>query len=227
MGTSPTPAVLLFDVNETLLDLDALRPGIAAAAGGSDVTGEWFARLLHGSLVANHLGRYRPFGEIAIEALQSVAARHGVDLDAAAAAAVMTGMASLPAHPDVVPALDRLRRAGLRMAALTNGSAGIVAMQLDGPGLAGYFEQAISVDEVRRFKPAPEVYLAAALRLDVAVDRVMMVAAHDWDVLGAQSIGMQGAFVARPGTRWGPVDRSPDLSVPDLGVLADLLLAET
>jgi 2-haloacid dehalogenase len=227
MATSPAPSVLLFDVNETLLDIAALRPGIAAAVGGNDVIGEWFARLLHGSLVANHLGRYRPFGEIAVEALQSVAARHGIDLDPPAAAAAVAGMASLPAHPDVAPALDRLRRAGLRMAALSNGSTDTVAAQLDAAGLAAFFEQAISVDQVRRFKPAPEVYLTAALRLDVEVDRVMMVASHDWDVLGAQSIGMSGAFLARPGARWGPVDRSPDLTAPDLGGLADLVLAGT
>jgi 2-haloacid dehalogenase len=227
MATSPAPSVLLFDVNETLLDVAALRPGIAAAVGGKDVMGEWFARLLHGSLVANHLGRYRPFGEIAVEALQAVAARHGVDLDPTAAVDVVAGMVSLPAHPDVAPALDRLRRAGLRMAALSNGSTDTVVAQLDTAGLAVFFEQAISVDQVRRFKPAPEVYLTAAVRLDVEVDRAMMVASHDWDVLGAQSIGMRGAFLARPGARWGPVDRSPDLSAPDLVALADLVLAGT
>jgi 2-haloacid dehalogenase len=58
------PELLVFDVNETLLDLATLHPAFVDALGSADAMGEWFARLLHGSLVANHSGRYRPFGEI-------------------------------------------------------------------------------------------------------------------------------------------------------------------
>jgi 2-haloacid dehalogenase len=219
------PEVLVFDVNETLLDLGHLRSRFAEALGDADLMGEWFARMLHGSLVANHLGAHRPFGLIGAETLMTVAQRRGIPLDPAVAAALVEGMRALPAHPDVAGALDRLAGAGFRLVALTNGSADTVADQLANAGIADRFERAMSVEAVGRFKPAPEVYLHAAAVLDVDIDRMLMVAAHDWDVLGARSVGMPGAFLARPGVVWGMPDDPPGIVAYDLAGAADQIVA--
>ena len=131
-----------------------------------------------------------------------------------------------PAHPDVAPALASLAEAGFRMATLTNGSSDTVAEQLDSSGLARFFEKAISVDAVRRFKPAPETYLHAAVVLGADLDSTLMVAAHDWDIVGARSVGIHGAFVARPGVVWGIPDDPPELVGADLASIAAQLIAE-
>ena len=222
-----SPQVLVFDVNETLLDLSALRPSFADVFGSVEPMGEWFARMLHGSLVANHTNRYRPFGLIGTEALLTLAQRRGVDLDPDRAVSIVLEMRRLPAHPDVPAALDRLRTAGFRLVTLTNGSADAVADQLSNAGLTAYFERAISVDEVRQFKPAPAVYLHASAMLGVDVDRALMVAAHDWDIIGARSIGMPGAYLARPGAVWGLPDHPPDLVGVDLAAVADQLVEQS
>ncbi|MDH3471999.1 MAG: haloacid dehalogenase type II [Acidimicrobiia bacterium] len=221
-----SPQLLLFDVNETLLDVKALSGGFAGIFGTSDPMGEWFARMLHGSLVANHTDRYRPFGLIGAEALMVLAAKRGVDLDSGEAVTLVESMRRLPAHPDVAPALASLAEAGFRMATLTNGSSDTVAEQLDSSGLARFFEKAISVDAVRRFKPAPETYLHAAVVLGADLDSTLMVAAHDWDIVGARSVGIHGAFVARPGVVWGIPDDPPELVGADLASIAAQLIAE-
>lgn len=214
------PELILFDVNETLLDLSALRPRFEEVFGSAEPMGEWFARMLHGSLVANHTRRFRSFGTIGAEALVVLAKKRGVELGEEQAARVVEGMRSLPPHPDVAAALDRLAAAGYRLATLTNGSVDVVADQVTNAGIAHRFERRISVDEVGRFKPAPEVYLHAAAVLGTEVDRALLVAAHDWDVIGARSVGMPGAFLTRPGVVWGLPDPLPDLVAPDLGALA-------
>lgn len=219
------PQVVVFDVNETLLDLGGVRAALVGAIGPTAPAGEWFARLLHGSLVANHLGRHPSFEDIAADECVRVAHAHGVALDRDLAVATVSTLRSAPAHADVAPALERLRLAGVRLAVLSNGSADMLAGQFAGAGLADFFEMAISADEVGRFKPAPEVYLSAAVRLGVDLDAMLMVAAHDWDVLGARSVGIPGAFVARPRSAWCMPDPLPHLTVPDLGILADRLLA--
>ena len=221
-----SPQLLLFDVNETLLDVKALSGGFAGIFGTSDPMGEWFARMLHGSLVANHTDRYRPFGLIGAEALMVLAAKRGVDLDSGEAVTLVESMRRLPAHPDVAPALASLAEAGFRMATLTNGSSDTVAEQLDSSGLARFFEKAISVDAVRRFKPAPETYLHAAVVLGADLDSTLMVAAHDWDIVGARSVGIHGAFVARPGVVWGIPNDPPELVGADLASIAAQLIAE-
>jgi 2-haloacid dehalogenase len=218
------PEVLVFDVNETLLDLAGLRPVFEAALGTAEPMGEWFARMLHGSLVSNHANAYRPFGTIGVEALLTVAKKRDVDLTTEQATEVVGTMRRLPPHPDVEPALAALAAAGYRMVTLTNGSRDAVTDQIGNAGFSGYFEALLSVDDVRRFKPAPEVYLMAAARLGVEIDELLMVAAHDWDILGARTVGCPGAYVERPGAVWGLPDPLPAIVGPDLGAVAETLV---
>ena len=172
--------------------------------------------MLHGSLVANHVGSYRSFAMIGVEALLMVASKKGIDLSGDDAADIVSGMRQLPPHSDVVEGLTTLREAGMRMITLTNGSTDAVVDQIVNAGLSEFFELTLSVDEVRRFKPAPEVYLMAAARLGVEIDEMVMVAAHDWDIVGARSVGCPGAYIARPGAIWSLADPLPDIVGPTL-----------
>lgn len=218
------PELLVFDVNETLLDLSPLKIDFEDVFGKSAPLGEWFARMLHGSLVANQLDDYRAFGVIGVEALLLVAERHGVDLDEATATEVVTRLAILPAHLDVIPALERLLDAGFRTAALTNGSTKAANVQIENAGLHTFIQRVISVEEVGRFKPDPSTYRYAARAMDVDVSRSMMVSAHDWDVNGAIRSGAQGAFVGRPGSIWTLPAPVPEVTGADLREIADVLI---
>lgn len=213
--------LVVFDVNETLLDVAALRPAFEEAVGDAVSLSEWFARMLHRSLVANHIGRYQPFGELGVEALVWLAERSGVALDADSARRVVAGMRHLPPHPDVVAGLGGLAAAGHRLVTLTNGSGDAVEEQMRTSGLDRFFERRLSVDAVGRFKPSPEVYLHAAATCGVEIDRMVMVAAHDWDVAGAQSVGAVGCFVGRQ--PWGISGVTPTISVDDVEGIAPAL----
>lgn len=221
------PEIVFFDVNETLLDLAGLQPRFVELFGTADPLGEWFVRMLHGSLVANHTHRYRPLDLIGAEALTVLGQKRGVEVSVDQAAALVEAMTELAPHPEVPAALDELRAEGFRLAALTNNSNDVLTAQLANAGIADRFERAISVEAVGRFKPAPEVYLHAAAIAGVEVDRGLMVASHDWDLLGARSVGMPGAFVARPGAVWGLPDGPPEIVGPDLAVVARLLVGLT
>lgn len=216
--------VLVFDVNETLLDLAALRDPFARAFGDAAPLGEWFARLLHASLAATLTDSYEDFASIGRRALEAAAARRGVDLPDADRDAILGTMRRLPAHPDVPDALERLRSAGFPLATLTNSSGDLVRAQLEHAGLLELFDQVLSVEEVRRYKPAPEPYLMAAERLGVPPSAMRMVAAHDWDVWGAIRAGCAAAYVARTDVPF-VLGRPPDLAGPDLSAVAEAILA--
>lgn len=218
------PELLVFDVNETLLDLSPLKIDFEDVFGKTAPMGEWFARMLHGSLVSNHLDDYRAFGVIGVEALLLVAEKHGVELDEATATEVVTRLAILPAHLDVIPALERLLDAGYRTAALTNGSTKAANVQIENAGLHTFIQRVVSVEEVGRFKPDPSTYRHAARVMDVDVERSLLVSAHDWDVAGALSAGAQAAFVRRPGTVWTLPTPMPDVAGFDLRDIADQLV---
>jgi 2-haloacid dehalogenase len=137
-------------------------------------------------------------------------------------------MRELPPHPEVPEALDGLRDAGLRLAALTNNTAEVAEAQLSNAGLSDRFERILSADTVGRLKPAPEPYRAAAEALGVETSQVRLVAAHAWDVAGAMRAGCAAAFVARPGMVLDPLAEPPDVVGTDLSeAAASIIAAET
>lgn len=212
--------IIVFDVNETLLDLSALDESFADVFGTPGVKGEWFARLLHLSTVASVVGIYRDLGVLGAAALDATAAGRGVEIDEARRGAILGRMRSLPAHGDVAEGLGALRDAGFRMAALTNSGLESAQTVLTNAGLAEWFGAILSVESTGVFKPRPEPYRAAAERLGVDIAAVRMVAAHDWDIAGAAAAGAATAFLRRPSQTYAEVLGAPDLEAATLPALA-------
>ena len=119
---NPRPEVLLFDVNETLLDTAPLKQRVGDLLQDPSAGTLWFTTMLQYSLVLTVSGQYKPFPEIGGAVLQMLARNSDLSLSHDDAMALMAGMKSLAPHRDVEPALDRLRQAGVRMATLTNSS---------------------------------------------------------------------------------------------------------
>ena len=218
------PCIMVFDVNETLLNVRFLEPHFEQVFGDKSALREWFGLLLLHSEVATIAGPYFDFGTIARAALQMTASARGVMLSNGQEDEILAGMSSLPPHPEVAPALQKLKDAGLRLVTLTNNSARVVEAQMKASGLAPYFEHSFSVDEIRRFKPAPEAYQMVAGSLGVETKDLRLVAAHAWDIVGAMQAGCAGAFISRPGKVLFPLAPPPDITGPDLAVVANRIL---
>jgi 2-haloacid dehalogenase len=217
------PKVLLFDVNETLLDLAPIQKSVNAILRDENGARLWFSGLLHHSLVMTVSDQHVDFVEIGAAVLQMLARNRDIMLTTDAAKQALGAMRRLPAHPDVAPALVRLQRAGYRLATLTNSSQAGVAAQLEYSQLTDFFEQQLSVQTPRQFKPHHAVYAWAATAMGAAASECMLVAAHGWDVAGAKWAGMQTAFIARPGQQLFPLALPPDINVADFSALADAL----
>ena len=214
----PKPKVLIFDVNETLLDLAPLKASVGKALGGrEEFVPLWFSTMLHYSLVETLSGNYHSFGEIGTAALKMVAESQGIELEYQDAKdAVVTPLLSLPPHHDVVNGLKMLSEDGFRAVSLTNSSAEAAETQLRNAGLTDLFEKCYSVESVKMYKPHMDTYGMVIHDLGVRPEEAMMVAAHAWDLAGAKNVGLQTAFIARPGTALYPNVAKPDYVVNDL-----------
>lgn len=217
--------VLLFDVNESLLDLNALRPHFERVFGNGEVLTEWFAQVLRSAMLSVITEQYSDFAKVGRSALDMVAQRYGVSLSDADRKDIVGGMRSLPPHPDVLPGFEKLHAAGYRMASLTNSPPAVAKAQLENSGLAKFLEKIISVDEVKSLKPAAKVYHHAARVMGVTPGKARLIAAHSWDVAGAMSAGCKAAFIARKGMVLNPLFAAPDIVAPDLLQVADRIIA--
>jgi len=145
--------IIVFDVNETLLDLAPVRGWFADRFDENPSASAWFSELLRLSFVSSVVDRYVPFTELAAAALGTVAARCRARIDDDDLATVRSLLTTLPAHSDVPSGLDRLRSSGFTLAALTNSPQSTAETQLANAGIDDRFDAIMSVDMVRRFKP--------------------------------------------------------------------------
>jgi 2-haloacid dehalogenase len=220
------PQVLVFDVNETLVDIGWLEPLFARLFDDKQVMREWFAQLILYSEAITLSGLYATFGQLGVGALRMIGNTHGVPIADSDADELRSRMRSMPAHRDVEPALRRLRDAGFRLVTLTNSAPDPQGSVLQRAGLDHYFERFFSVHEVRRFKPAPEVYRLVAGSLGIELSAMCLIAAHTWDTIGAQAVGCTAALITRPGNAALPVEGvpQPDIVAADLASTADEII---
>jgi 2-haloacid dehalogenase len=216
--------IMVLDVIETMLDINALEPHFARAFGDGQVLKEWFANLLLYSNVATVAGPYADFGMVAGAVLDMTAAAHGKTLSADDRGRILQGTLTLPPHPDVKEGLQRLKAAGFRLVTLTNSAPATVAQQLRNGGLTDFFERAFSVDAVKKFKPSADAYQYVARELGVMPGDLRMIAAHAWDIVGAMRAGCAAAFVSRPGHALFPLGPKPDITAADLRAVADRII---
>ena len=219
------PAAILFDSNETLLDLAALDPAFREAFGDVAARRTWFKQVQELFMTAIATERYRPFDQLAELALDMTAQQLGMaEVPEAGRKRILSELPTLPLHADVRPALDRLRGAGVRVAVLTNSTPKAIRAQMTANGIADDFERLLSVDAVERYKPAREAYAYASRELGVEPGELLLVAAHSWDCAGAMAAGCRAAFVRRPGQALDPKGPQPELDVKTLFALVDAVL---
>lgn len=220
------PSVLVFDVNETLIDIAWLNPLFERLFGDKRVLREWLGHLVTYSMTITLAGLYKDFFSLGQGLLQMVGDIHGVSIQPSDIDEIKKRMMTMPAHADVVKGLQKLKSAGFRMVSLTNSPPNPNGQSpLEHAGLAPFFERQFTIQTMRAYKPAPLTYHLVAQELDVPPSSCCMVAAHVWDTIGAQSAGFSAALVTRPGNALLPVPGlpQPNFVAPDLPTLAAML----
>ncbi|WP_158808008.1 haloacid dehalogenase type II [Beijerinckia sp. L45] len=222
------PKVLVFDVNETMLDFEVMSPLFERMFGDERVLREWFGQLIMYSMTITHAGLYADFFALGQGCLRMLGDIHAVEISDADVDEIGRTMATMPAHPEVLEGLERLKDAGFRLMTLTNSSprSGKTS-PLENAGVAHLIEQQYYVQQARAYKPAPVVYQMVAQELGVPASSCCMVAAHVWDTVGAQAQGFSGALVKRRGNAPLPVKGlpQPHIVTPDFQALADELIS--
>jgi 2-haloacid dehalogenase len=164
---------------------------------------------------------HTPYREIGQRAVAHVMDRCGIAYTQDEVRALVAEIEKLAPFPDVVAALARLRAAGYKLAILSNGDRDMLAAA--GPHIGFRFDHVISVEEAGYFKPHWKTYAKAAEIIGEEPARILFVANHAFDCIGAKSFGMRSAFIDRRKRPFGHTPHQPDLVVADFAELAAAL----
>ena len=217
------PALVVFDVNETLSDLGPMAAAFERVGLAGHEAPAWFAGILRDAFALTCVGENPAFATIAAEAAGLRLAAAGVpDVDRAVDE-VMSAFTSLGVHPDVVPGIRALREAGVRLVTLSNGSSAVAEGLLGRAGVADQVERMLSVADAGAWKPHPQAYAYALDVCGVAAQDAMLVAVHPWDIDGAARAGLRTGWLRRGAGGYPSYARAPEVAAGDLVELAALL----
>lgn len=212
---------VLFDMNETVLDLNLLKEKFAEHFEDKHVVKYWFARLLHSSTVIGGMDDYTDFGKLAEAALQSIFLEDDKELTDEIKTDILGSFRKLPAYDDVTEALELLKEHDIKVIAVTNSSYEMLEKQLTNSGLKDLFDVYYSVDSVKRYKPFEAIYQYVLNEEKIKAEETVMVATHDWDLYGAKKAGLTTAYIKRKKDLYNPYYLEPDLAGGNLVDLAE------
>jgi len=213
------PAALVFDAYGTLFDVhsvvalcDELWPG-----RGTELSQLWRTKQLEYTWLRSLMGRYEGFARVTEAGLRYACAALQLPYDDAKRDRLMRAYLNLATFPEVTETLRKLH--GIKLAILSNGAPAMLRDVVSNSGLAGLIPDVLSVDELKIYKPAPQVYQLAVDRLGVPAKAIGFVSSNCWDAAGAKSFGFRTFWVNRAGAPLDGLGFAPD---HELGSLAEL-----
>jgi 2-haloacid dehalogenase len=216
--------ICVFDAYGTLFDFNSAVARHRSVIGPkADALAEmWRSKQIQYTWLRNGMGSYAKFWQVTGEALDHCLAAHGI-ADAGVRDKLMGAYLALDPFPEVPAMLDALKRAGLRLAILSNGNPEMLDAMVTASGLAERFEAVLSVDAVQVYKPDPRVYRLVEARCGVTTDKVCFLSSNCWDAHGAAHFGFATVWVNRGGAPDDNLPGRPVATIKELSRLPSLL----
>jgi 2-haloacid dehalogenase len=217
--------LIVFDVNETLLDLQTMESIFTRIFGDKNAMRLWFDDLILYSAALTVAGCYVPFTEIGGAVMKMLADIRGIKIDDKDKKELTEKFSTMPPYNEVPAALRKLRDAGFRLFTLTDNLLEVQTRQLEHGGIVDLFERRFSADGVKHHKPSRQAYAYVEKELGVKPADLCLIACHTWDTLGAVAAGWQAALIKRAGNDVLGVGPQPQIVGRDLNDVADQLIA--
>lgn len=221
-------ATIGFDVYGTLVDPLEMNRHLRALLGGQagPFAALWREKQLEYTFRRGLMRQYVSFDLCTAQALRYVVQSLAADVSEADQARLLAQYRELPPFPDALPGITRLKAAGHTVVAFSNGVEATVRALLDYAGILPALDGVISVDDMRTFKPDPDVYVHLTRRVNQPVAETWLVSGNPFDVIGAKAVGLRAAWVRRnPDTAFDPWGIEPDCVVTNCDEFANWMAA--
>ncbi len=215
-----------FDIYGTLVDPlemnEHLRPIVGEKADRFSKL--WREKQIEYTFRRGLMRNYENFGVCTRQALVFAAHALGVDLSEEVQEKLLEEYQNLRPFPDVIPGISSLKKEGRVLVAFSNGVEATARTLLERAGILAHLDGVVSVDDLKTFKPDPEVYRYMARRLQRMPYETWLVSSNPFDVIGAKNAGLRTIWLKRkPDAQFDPWGIEPDLVATDLEALAEKL----
>jgi 2-haloacid dehalogenase len=209
---------VIFNPKPVFALAETLFPGRGEALGNA-----WRVRQFEYTWLRTLAGRYADFWQVTGEALSFAAKLLKLDMTPEKHGQLMQAYLTLKAHPDVPPALETLRRQGIRLGFLSNMTEAMLHAATRSAGLDSLFEQVLSTDRVQAYKPDPRAYRMGMDAFGLRREEIVFAAFGGWDAAGAKSFGYPTFWANRLNLPVEELGVAPDASGGELGALVSFL----
>ncbi|MEZ5614078.1 MAG: haloacid dehalogenase type II [Rhodocyclaceae bacterium] len=196
-----TLRAIAFDAYGTLFDVYSVGalaeqhfPGKGAA-----LAAQWRETQIAYTRLRTLSDRYADFWQVTEDALVFSARKLELDLGDDARKRLMSQYACLSAFPENLGALKELKKMGLPLAILSNGTPGMLDIAVKSAGMSGLFDHVLSVEAVKKYKTAPEAYRLGPDAFKLPAGEILFVSSNCWDALGATWFGYTTFWINRGG----------------------------
>jgi 2-haloacid dehalogenase len=210
----------IIDARPVFARVEEMFPG-----KGQELSNAWRTRQFEYTWLRTMGGRYVDFWQVTEESLVFAAKMLKIELSADQRGQLMQSYLGLKAWPDVAPALAQLKAAGIRMAFLSNLTSTMLDAAVRNSGLDGFFENHLSTDKVRAFKPDPRAYQMGVDAFGLKKEEIAFAAFAGWDAAGAKWFGYPTFWVNRLNLPVEELGVAPDGIGSGLGDLVKFILA--
>lgn len=215
---------VLFDVNETLLDMSSLRHKFSNYFDDDSVMNYWFSKLLHTSMVVSSIGEYTGFANLAETVLEIVFKEKNMEITDEIKTDILSTFSKLNPHGDVYEAIKILKDNEIRIIPMSNSSKALMQSQLSHAKLLNKIDNYYSVDSVKKFKPFQDIYKYVINNEDIDPEETVMIACHDWDLYGAKKLSLVTGYIKRKNTIYNPYYSLADMQSDNLVTLVKQII---
>jgi 2-haloacid dehalogenase len=215
---------IAFDAYGTLFDINTCVIQASEPLGleGQAISTRWRQRQLEFTWLSSLMGKYEDFWSLTRAALQCALGELGVEIDESGLNALLEAYRTPGVFTDVMPMLDST--GGLPLVILSNGTPGMLQSAVRHNDLESRFQEIISVDRVKTYKPSPQVYALGPEALKLPAAEILFISSNWWDAWGAKTFGYTVCWCNRSGAKTQFPHFAPDFTVAGLDQVTPSIL---
>ncbi|HEX4321501.1 MAG TPA: haloacid dehalogenase type II [Acidobacteriaceae bacterium] len=209
---------VIFDPRSVTKRVEEAFPG-----RGAEFANLWRTRQFEYTWLRTVGRQYVDFWRVTEDALNYAAGSLHLPLSQAQREGLMGAYRELPVWPDVPEGLVELRRRGIRLAFLSNFTASMLDANIGAAKLKGFFEDHLTTDRAREYKPSPRAYQMGPDAFGLKKEEIVFAAFGAWDAAGAKWFGYPTVWVNRAQVAPEELGARPDVITENLSGLLEFV----